>query len=86
MGSSRMSTGDRLLQPKVVFFFILVVIVLIVLLQNSHAVSFHILFWEIRASLIVLLPLALVVGFVAGYISRMTTSSRDRRGATDDRS
>jgi len=40
----------------------------IILIQNHQIVTYRIFFWTISMSQIILLPLALIVGFVIGYI------------------
>jgi uncharacterized integral membrane protein len=50
------------------FFIVLAVLSFIVLLQNTHVVRVRFLFWQVGMSQIILLPLILLVGFVAGYI------------------
>lgn len=52
---------------KIVFFVIVGALFLIVLLQNTRVVSLQLLFWEVSMSRIVLLPLVMVIGFIAGF-------------------
>lgn len=56
------------MKPRDSFFIILIVLFLIVLLQNTHVVRMRFLFWQVGMSQIILLPLILLIGFVAGYI------------------
>ena len=40
----------------------------VVLLQNTQVVSFKLLFWQVSMSRIILFPLLVIIGFVAGYM------------------
>ena len=64
---------------KAIIIGVLIVLALVIFFQNSHAVSFHLLFWDIQASLVILLPLALVLGFVAGYVTHAMASKSGRK-------
>ncbi len=46
------------------------VLLLIILFQNIAAVPFQLLFWKVRVSPVVLLPLILLTGFAAGRLTR----------------
>lgn len=54
--------------PKVISALVLIVLFLILLFQNTQMVSVKIYFWEIAMSQIILIPLVLLIGFVAGYL------------------
>lgn len=62
--------------PKQITILVIAVLFLIVLLQNTQVVTFSLLFWEVRMSQIILLPLMLALGFIGGYL---THSIRQRR-------
>ena len=55
------------LQPKQIVFLIVVILFLILLLQNTHVVMLHFLFWKFGMSQIILIPLILLLGFVMGF-------------------
>ena len=55
------------MKPKIIFFLIVGVLFLIVLLQNTQVVSVRLLFWELRMSRIILLPLTMGIGIVIGF-------------------
>ncbi len=78
MATSSTTLKDQMMRPKIMGIGILVILALIILLQNSQSVSFRVVFWEVRASLIILLPAALLVGFIVGYVV-CATRSRSRR-------
>jgi len=40
----------------------------VVLLQNTQVVSFKMLFWQVSMSRIILFPILVLIGFVAGYM------------------
>ena len=52
---------------KFIIALVLVVLVVILLFQNTQVVTLRIYFWEISMSQIILIPLVLVIGFLAGY-------------------
>lgn len=55
--------------PKIIIALVLVVLVVILLFQNTQqVVTLNLFFWEISMSQIILIPLVLVLGFVAGYL------------------
>ena len=54
-------------QPRFIVALVLVVLVGILFLQNTQVVTLKIYFWEISMPQIILLPLVLLLGFVAGY-------------------
>jgi len=39
----------------------------VILLQNTQVVSFKMLFWQVSMSRIILFPLLVLIGFIAGY-------------------
>jgi len=53
---------------KNILIIVLIVLALIVILQNSGVVSFHILFWQISMSRILMLSFLLLVGFLLGIL------------------
>ena len=55
---------------KNITLLVLVVLLLIVSFQNLRAVTLQILFWPVRVSPVVLIPLMLLTGFAAGRLTR----------------
>lgn len=53
-----------------IMLLVLVVLLLIVSFQNLKAVTLQILFWPVRVSPVILLPLMLLTGFAAGRLTR----------------
>lgn len=47
-------------------------LLLIVLFQNLQMVTISFLFWQVRVSQIILLPLMLVLGFMGGIVAGKT--------------
>jgi len=56
------------MQPKQIAFLIAGGLFLILLLQNTHVVMLHFLFWEFGMSQIILIPLILAGGFGVGFL------------------
>jgi uncharacterized integral membrane protein len=58
---------------KLIIALVLIVLVVILLFQNTEVVTLKIYFWEISMSQIILIPLVLFIGFLAGYgVARFT--------------
>ena len=53
---------------KAVIITVLIMILFTIIVQNTEAVPFKLLFWELSLSMIVWLLLVLIIGFVLGYI------------------
>lgn len=60
--------GGFLMKSKFLIIFIIITLVLIFLVQNAQVVTLHLYFWKISMSQIILIPLILIIGFIAGYI------------------
>ena len=56
------------MKPKIILVLILIIMAVIILIQNHQIVTYRIFFWRISMSQVILLPMALIVGFVIGYI------------------
>ena len=56
------------MKPKTIIIFILILLLLIILIQNTQVVTFHLLFWKISMSRIVLLVVTICLGFVIGIL------------------
>lgn len=55
------------MKPKQITLIIVGVLFFILLLQNTHVVMLHFLFWEFGMSQIILIPLILSLGFGIGF-------------------
>ena len=55
------------MKTKILIVLILLILLAIVLVQNTQEVVFRIFFWKIAMSQVILVPLAVVVGFLFGY-------------------
>ncbi|HBG60676.1 MAG: hypothetical protein A2306_01560 [Omnitrophica WOR_2 bacterium RIFOXYB2_FULL_38_16] len=58
------------IQPKQIALLIVGVLFLIILLQNTHVIMLHFLFWVFGMSQIILIPLIMAVGFGIGYFCK----------------
>lgn len=54
--------------PKVVAGLVLGLLFVIFLFQNMDDVALRLYFWEVSMPKIILVPLAILVGFVAGFV------------------
>lgn len=64
------------MKPKVIAIIVLIVLLLIIMVQNTQVIDLHLLFWTISMSQIILIGIALVCGFVIGYLISMLTGKR----------
>jgi uncharacterized integral membrane protein len=56
------------MKPKIIIFLIIAALFLIFLIQNTQVITLHLYFWEISMSQIILIPLAIFIGFIFGFI------------------
>jgi len=56
------------MKPRTLLAVTLFVLVVLTMLQNTHVVVVHFLFWRFALSQIVLILLILLAGFVLGYL------------------
>ena len=56
------------MKPKFIVVLVIVGLFLVFLIQNTQVVTLRLYFWEISMSQIILIPLAILVGFVFGFI------------------
>lgn len=64
------------MKPKQIVILVIAILLLIILLQNTQVISFHILFWTISMSQIVLMALVIILSFALGYFSHYLTGRR----------
>ena len=55
---------------KSIVLIVLVIFVTILATQNTHAVKFKLLFWDISLPLIIMVFLSISVGFALGYFAK----------------
>ncbi|OGP54441.1 MAG: hypothetical protein A2Y65_09665 [Deltaproteobacteria bacterium RBG_13_52_11] len=68
------------MKPKTIVVLVLIGLFLIILVQNAQVVTLRLLFWEIGMSQIILLPLAMFIGFILGFIvAQMTSGSHSKK-------
>lgn len=71
------------MKPKTIVLIILFILFLVFLIQNTQVVTLKFYFWEISMSQIILIPLSLLVGFVAGIVTvKVTGKARDKKKMT----
>ncbi len=66
------------MKPKVIILLILIVLALIILLQNTDPTEFQLLFWNIEMSLVILVLVNLLIGFVLGFVVAKLTGRPSR--------
>jgi uncharacterized integral membrane protein len=56
------------MKPKYIVILVLTVLALIIALQNQGIVTFHIFFWTISMSRILMMVGFLLIGFLVGFL------------------
>jgi uncharacterized integral membrane protein len=64
------------LKPKYVIIIVLTVLALIIALQNQGIVTFHLFFWTISMSRILMMIGFLLIGFLVGLLVAQRSKSR----------
>jgi len=60
------------MKAKLLIVAVLLALIIILLVQNTQEVIFRFYFWRVSMSQVILVPLAVLVGFLFGYfIARM---------------
>jgi uncharacterized integral membrane protein len=57
------------MKAKILIVAVLLTLLVILLVQNTQEVVFRIYFWKIGMSQVILVPLAVLVGFLFGYFA-----------------
>jgi len=55
------------MKTKILIVAVLLVLIVVLLVQNTQEVIFRIYFWKISMSQMILVPLAVLVGFLFGF-------------------
>ena len=55
------------MKTKILIVAVLLALIIILLVQNTQEVVFRVYFWKISMSQVILVPLAVLVGFLFGY-------------------
>jgi uncharacterized integral membrane protein len=58
------------MKPQTIILLIIGVLITILIIQNTHSVVLKIYFWQPEIPLVILIAIALVAGFLAGYLAR----------------
>ena len=66
---------------RFIILLIAIVLALIILVQNTHVVEFSLLFWSVNMSMVVLVLLTLLIGFVLGFIVAKLVGRKKRETA-----
>lgn len=63
------------MKPKLIIIIVLTILALVIAFQNKEVVTFHIFFWTISMSRILMMVGFLVVGFLVGLLFRKRSQS-----------
>jgi uncharacterized integral membrane protein len=66
------------MKPKTVSIIAVTVVLLLIMLQNTQAITVHLLFWRIMLPQIVLIFLTFIFGLLVGYLAATLKSSTRR--------
>ena len=69
------------MKPKLIVVLVLIALLLIILIQNTQVVTLRLFFWKVGMSQIILIPLAMVIGFIVGFVVSKVTGNRDKKKA-----
>jgi uncharacterized integral membrane protein len=70
--------------PKVIAGLVIGLLFVIFLFQNMGDVTLRLYFWQVSMSKIILIPLAILVGFVAGFaVAKLTGKSPKVKNGKD---
>jgi uncharacterized integral membrane protein len=64
------------ISPKAIGIVVLLVLCFILIIQNTQVVTIRLFFWKLSMSQIILMPLALLAGFVIGVLTQAHFSKR----------
>jgi uncharacterized integral membrane protein len=79
-----MGGGIIVKNPKVIAGLVIGVLFVIFLFQNMDDVALRLYFWQVSMPKIILVPLAILVGFVAGFVlARITGKPRKPKPVKD---
>lgn len=67
---------------KQILIVVAILLALIIVLQNTQVVTFRFLFWSFSMSQILLIPLAMLIGFVIGLLTYSLIARKKRRSDT----
>ena len=63
---------------KMTIILLLAILLTVIVIQNSNAADVHLLFWKISMSMIILIFIVALIGFVIGYLTHHFVTERKR--------
>jgi uncharacterized integral membrane protein len=76
--------GENVKNPKIIAGLAVGVLFVIFLFQNMDEVALRVYFWQVSMPKIILVPLAILVGFVAGFVvAKLTGKPRKPKTGKD---
>jgi len=70
-----------MMRPKFIVVLVLITLFLIILIQNIQPVTLRLFFWKVGMPQIILMPLTMAIGFIAGFIVAKVTGNKTRSEA-----
>jgi uncharacterized integral membrane protein len=71
-----------MMRARFIVVLVLIALFLVILIQNIQPVTLRLFFWKVGMSQIILIPLTMAIGFVAGFIVAKVTGSQTKRKNT----
>jgi uncharacterized integral membrane protein len=68
-----------MMRAKFIVVLVLIAIFLVILIQNIQPVTLRLFFWKVGMSQIILIPLTMAIGFVAGFIVAKVTGNKTKQ-------
>ncbi len=68
------------MKPKTIVIIVLTILLTILVFQNTHSVVVNIFFWEPDFPLIILIIIAMGIGFGAGFFSKNIAGMIQKKG------
>ena len=67
------------MKAKTIIVSIFLILLVVLLFQNREVVPFHVYFWKIVISKVILVPLAVIVGFILGFLLAKTSGRGQKK-------
>jgi uncharacterized integral membrane protein len=67
-----------MMRAKFIVVLVLIALFLVILIQNIQPVTLRLFFWKIGMSQIILMPLTMAIGFIAGFIVAKATGNKTK--------
>ena len=56
------------MKPKTIFISAIILLFVIIIIQNTELAGFQLLFWKVKMSRAILLPIIFITGLIIGFL------------------